>query len=134
MLDDSIRWLHLVATSVWLGGLITLGALVGAVRGAGADRTVLTAMARRFGTLSWAALAVLVVTGILQLARSEISLRDDTDYAVTLFVKLALVGIAAGLALFHQMTARTSSPATRGIVQAAILLAGLGVVAAAVTL
>lgn len=134
MLDDSIRWLHLVATSVWLGGLITLGALVGAVRATGADRAVLTAMARRFGVLSWSALAVLLATGVLQLARSDVSLRDDTEYAVTLFAKLALVGVAGGLALFHQMTARTSSPAQRGVVQAAILLASLGVVAVAVSL
>ena len=134
MLDDIIRWLHLIVASIWVGGLITLGVLVAAVRRAGADRSVLKAMAGQFGRLSWAAMAVAVVTGVVQLARSNVSLSSDTDYAVALFVKLTLVGIAAGLALFHQLTAQRSSPAFRGTIQGIILLTSLGIVAAAVAL
>ena len=110
MFDDSVRWLHLIAASVWVGGLITLGALVVAVRRAGGERSILKAMARQFGRLSWTAMAVALVTGVVQLARSNVSLSSDTDYAVALFVKLTLVGVAAGLALFHQLTAQRSSP------------------------
>ena len=134
MLDDLLRFAHLIAASVWVGGLITLGALVVSVRHTGADRSVLQAMARQFGRVSWGAMAVAVATGVAQLARSNISLSSDTDYAVALFVKLSLVGVAAGLALFHQVTAKASSPAARGAVQGLILLTSLGIVAAAVAL
>ncbi len=124
----------MIAAAVWVGGLITLGTLVMAVRGAGAEREILRAMARQFAKTSWAAMSVAIVTGIIQLSRSDISLNEDTGYAVALLIKLTLVGIAAGLALFHQLTARTSSPTRRGAVQALILLASLGIVAAAVAL
>jgi putative copper export protein len=134
MLDDLVRFLHLVAASIWVGGLITLGALAMAVRRAGADRTVLQAMARQFGRLSWTAMGVAVVTGVIRLARSEVSLSSDTGYAVALFIKLSLVGLAAALALIHQMTARTTSPATRGALQGLILATSLGIVGAAVAL
>lgn len=133
-LDDTLRWFHLIAASVWVGGLLTLGALVPAVRRAGADRTVLQAMARQFGRVSWTAMAVAVLTGSIQLSRLDFSLSDDTGYAVTLFVKLALVGTAAALALFHQLTARTSSPGVRGAIQGAVLLVSLAIVGTAVAL
>lgn len=134
MFDDVVRFLHLLATAVWVGGLITLGALVAAVRRAGADRSVLRAMAQQFGKVSWAAMAVAVVTGVIQLARLDVSLGDDTGYAVALLIKLTLVGAAGGLALFHQLTAKTASPASRAVVQVLILLASLGIVAAAIAL
>ena len=132
--DGVVRWFHLLAAGVWVGGLITLGALVTAVRATGADRSVLQAMARQFGRLSWAALGVAVATGVIQLSRLEFSLSDDTSYATTLMIKLTLVGIAAGLALLHQLTAKTSTPATRGMIQGLILVASLGILAAAVAL
>lgn len=134
MFDDVVRWFHLIAAAVWVGGLLTLSALVPAARRAGADREVLRAMARQFGRVSWTAISISVITGAIQLSRLDIALSDDTDYAVTLLIKLSLVGVAAGLALFHQLTARTSSPAKRGAIQGLILLASLGIVAAAVAL
>ncbi|NNC90970.1 MAG: hypothetical protein HKN80_00620 [Acidimicrobiia bacterium] len=134
MFDDVVRWLHLIAAGVWVGGLITLGALVAAVRRAGADRSILRAMAHQFGKVSWAAMVMAVVTGIVQLSRSDVSLSEDSGYAAALLVKLIFVGLAAGLALFHQLTARTSTPTTRGIVQGLILVSSLGIMAAAVAL
>jgi putative copper export protein len=134
MFDDVVRFFHLLAAAVWVGGLITLGALVMAVRRAGADRAVLRTMAQQFGRVSWTAMAVAVVTGVIQLSRSDASLSDDTGYAAALLIKLTLVGIAAGLTFFHQFTAKTASPASRGIVQAMILLTSLGIMAAAIAL
>ncbi|MBT8164305.1 MAG: hypothetical protein KJO97_02055, partial [Acidimicrobiia bacterium] len=69
MFDDVVRFLHLVGMAVWVGGLITLGALVMAVRRGGADRPVLKAMAQQFGKLSWTAMAVAIVTGVTLLSR-----------------------------------------------------------------
>lgn len=105
-----------------------------AVRRASADRSILKAMALQFGQVSWTAMAVAIATGVIQLSRSDVSLSNDTGYAAALFIKLTLVGVAAGLTLFHQLTAKTASSASRGIVQGLILLSSLGIVAAAVAL
>jgi putative copper export protein len=51
----ALRFFHLLGAMVWVGGLITLGALVPALRKAGADRALLQAAARQFGRLSWVA-------------------------------------------------------------------------------
>lgn len=131
---DLVRWLHLIAASVWVGGLITLGALVPSLRRAGAGREVLQAMARQFGRVSWSAMALAVVTGVIQLTRVDLSGGAATSYGRALFAKLLLVGVAAALALGHQLTARTTTAAVRGVIQALILLSSLGILAMAVVL
>ena len=127
--DLVIRWIHLLAAAVWTGGLITLGALVVAVRRSGADRSILQAMARQFGRVSWTALTISALTGALQVERLGF---DWADGALTL--KLTLIVLAAGLALGHQLTAKRTSPAVRGIIQGVILLLSIGIFAAAVNL
>lgn len=109
---DTVRlFLHVLAATVWVGGQITLAALVPALRrlGAGIPR----AAARRFNQVAWPAFAVLVVTGIWNViaVRSQIT----GSYETTLVVKLVVVGIsrvsaalharsAAGLAVFGALT------------------------------
>ena len=127
--DLVIRWIHLVAAAVWTGGLITLGALVVAARRAGADRAVLQAMARQFGRVSWTALVISILTGVLQVERLGF---DWADGALSL--KLTLVFIAAALAYGHQITAKRTSPAVRGVIQGVILLVSVAIFAAAVNL
>lgn len=130
---DWVRWIHLVSAAVWTGGLIVLGASVVALRRAGADRSELQAVARMFGRVSWTAMGLAVVTGVWQLLRFGIPASNPaTPFGRSLFVKLLLVGTAAGLALWHQMTAGSVSPRTRGIVQALILVVSIGIFAAAV--
>lgn len=126
-IDEIIRWIHLLAAATWTGGLITLGALVPALRRAGADRPMLQAAARRFGVVSWVALAVAITTGVIQVVRLSYPWRS-------LEVKLTLVAVAAGLALFHQLTAKRTSPAVRGAIQGLILIASIGIFGAAVAL
>jgi putative copper export protein len=121
-----VRWLHLVAASVWVGGLVTLGALVGAVRSQGVDRSVLQAMARMFSKVSWSAMGVAVLSG----AWMAIDHIDEPALAV----KVATVAVTAGLAAYHQFAAGSQSPRSRGILQGLILLSSLGIVAAAVAL
>lgn len=128
-----LLWFHLVAAAVWLGGLITLGALVGALRRAEANRDQLRAVARSFGRVSWTAMGTSVVTGVGLLLASNRSL-DDTAYLTALLVKLLLVGLAVGVAVWHQLNAARQSARTRGILQVAILLVSLGVFAAAIAL
>ncbi len=127
--DEVLLWIHIVAASVWVGGLITLGALVTALRSAGAERPLLQAMARRFGVVSWVAMGVAVVTGVWQVSRLNIPWSNDR-----LELKVGLVVLAAGLALLHQLTAKRTSPAVRGILQAVILVVSIAIVGAAVRL
>ncbi len=127
--DQLLLWIHIIAASVWVGGLIMLGALVTALRRAGAERPLLQVMARRFGVVSWVAMAVAVVTGVWQVSRLNIPWSNDR-----LELKVGLVILAAGLALLHQLTAKRTSPAVRGIIQAVILVVSIAIVGAAVRL
>jgi uncharacterized membrane protein len=123
------RWVHLVAAATWLGGLITLAACVVALRREGVERGVLQAVARQFAWLSWAAMAVAVVTGLLQVGWMHL----PWSYG-PLHTKLGLVALTILVAGVHQLTARQSSPAVRGVVQLLIVVSSLGVFAAAVAL
>jgi uncharacterized membrane protein len=123
------RWFHLLAASTWMGGLVTLAAAVVVLRKAGADRSLLQALARGFAKVSWTAMAIAIATGLLQVAGMQL----PWSYG-RLHAKLGMVALVVVLALAHQLTARRSSPRTRGILQALILLASLGVFAAAVAL
>src|SRR3954453_13168316 len=70
---DTVRlFLHVLAAAVWVGGQITLVAILPVLRGAGAD--VPRAAARSFGRIAWTAFAVLIVTGIWNIASA-----DDTN-------------------------------------------------------
>ncbi|HEX5695885.1 MAG TPA: copper resistance protein CopD, partial [Acidimicrobiia bacterium] len=61
-----VAYLHLLAAAVWVGGLIVLAATMSAVRDVTDDRRVISAIARRNAAVSWIALAVLVVTGLIR--------------------------------------------------------------------
>lgn len=121
-----VRWLHTIGAAVWVGGLITLGAVVAALRKAGADRDLLRVVARRFGVVSWTAMAVSVASGAW--------LAVDWIGDPLLAVKFGLVALVAALAAWHQFAAGHQSPALRGIIQALILVTSLAIVAVAVAL
>lgn len=125
-MTGAVRFFHLLGAMVWVGGLITLGTLVPALRKAGAERSLLQVVARQFGRVSWVAFGLAVLTGGWAVV-------DYLD-APALPWKLGFVALAGGLALWHQVNANNQSPRTRGILQGLILLASLGIVAAAIAL
>ncbi len=125
-LNDVLHWFHLLAASVWIGGMITMGAIVQAARSADVSRAQLRSMARRFGAVSWAAMALAVITGIAQVFRLEV------DLSAPFAIKLVLVSMAVALAFAHREIARQASPAVRGAMEAVLLLLSLGILAAAV--
>jgi len=124
---EIVKWVHLIAAAVWTGGLITLSFLVTAVRGATDDVEVLRAVARRFSILSWVAFGIAIVTGTWMYTTIGLPWEDFST-------KGTLVLVAGGLAIFHQLTAKRSSPAVRGVIQLLILLVSIGIFGAAVTL
>ena len=102
---DTIRlFLHVLAATVWVGGQITLAALVPVLRRAGTD--IPRAAARRFNQVAWPAFGVLVITGIWNVVavRSQIT----GSYETTLIVKIAVVAVSGVAAALH---ARARSPA-----------------------
>jgi putative copper export protein len=106
---DTIRlFLHVLAATVWVGGQITLAALVPVLRRRGAE--IPRAAARRFNLVAWPAFGVLIVTGIWNIAavRSQI----HGSYRTTLIVKLVVVAISGVTALLH---ARARTPAGQAV-------------------
>jgi putative copper export protein len=96
---DTVRLsLHVLAAAVWVGGQFTLAGLVPGLRALGDDvpRTV----ARRFNRIAWPAFGVLVVTGIWNLL--ELPVGDfDTEWQITLMVKITVVALAGISAAVH---------------------------------
>lgn len=93
---DTIRvFLHVLAATIWVGGQFTLGALVPALRGFDGVTKV---AAKRFAMVAWPAFAVLVLTGVWNLA-----VLDDPSgaYRMTLHVKLVFVVLSGVAAFLH---------------------------------
>ena len=99
---DTIRlFLHVLAATVWVGGQLTLVALLPALRSAGAD--VPRAAANAFNRVAWPAFAVLVATGVWNV----VAIGDGgASYQHTLWVKYALVA-ASGLTAWLHAVARS---------------------------
>ena len=121
-----VFYLHLLAATVWVGGLITLAVTISGVRRVTDDRSVIGVIARRFGVLSWTAMAVLVLTGLIQ--------TSSYGWSGLLMVKAALVLASIILTVWHSLGARTQLPAIRGMIQGMILILALVILALAVAL
>ncbi len=121
---DTIRlFLHVLAATVWVGGQLTLAALVPVLRRFGAE--VPRAAARRFNQVAWTAFTVLVATGVWNIiaVRGEIS--HDASYRVTLIVKLVVVGVSGVTAALHARARSTAGLAVFGALTGASALAAL---------
>ena len=92
---ETIRlFLHVLAATVWVGGQITLAALVPALRAAGTD--VPKAAANAFNRIAWPAFGVLVLTGIWNVVAEG---DKGPGYQHTLMLKYTLV-IASGVTAY----------------------------------
>jgi putative copper export protein len=95
---DTIRlFLHVLAATVWVGGQLTLAALVPALRGAGLD--VPKRAAQAFNRIAWPAFAVLLLTGVWNMAAEQDKMHGR--YQTTLMVKLAVVAVSGIAAVAH---------------------------------
>jgi len=92
---ETIRlFLHVLAATVWVGGQVTLAALVPALRAAGTD--VPKAAANAFNRIAWPAFGVLVLTGVWNVIAAD---DDSAAFQNTLSLKYALV-LASGVTAF----------------------------------
>jgi putative copper export protein len=96
---DTIRlFLHVLAATIWVGGQITLAALVPVLRRLGAE--IPRAAARRFNQVAWPAFGVLIITGIWNIAAVHDQIKGS-GYQTTLVVKLIVVAISGVTAALH---------------------------------
>lgn len=119
---DTVRlFLHVLAATIWVGGQLTLAALVPALRVFG--REVAQAAAKRFNLVAWGAFAVLVATGVWNV----IAVRGDVHgaYETTLVVKLAVVVVSGAAAALHARSRRPAWLAIWGAVTGAAALTAL---------
>ena len=119
---DTVRlFLHVLAATVWVGGQLTLAALVPALRRLGAQ--IPRAAARRFNQVAWPAFAVLIVTGVWNViaVRSQVT----GSYETTLVVKLIVVAVSGATAALHARARGTAGLAVFGSLTGLSALAAL---------
>lgn len=118
----SVRlFLHVVAATIWVGGQITLAALVATLRGLGHDAPKLAA--RRFNQVAWPAFWVLVVTGMWNVY----AVRDQAtgSYRTTLVIKIVVVVISGLTAFLHARARNRAALAVYGSLTGISALAAL---------
>jgi len=124
---DTIRlFLHVLAATIWVGGQLVLAALVPVLRRFGAEP--LGAAARRFNQVAWTAFAVLVITGIWNIAAVSSQISHSASYRTTLIVKLVVVvisGVTASLHIRSKGRSRAILGALTGISALAALFLGV---------
>jgi putative copper export protein len=107
---DTVRlFLHVLAATVWVGGQLTLAALVPVLRRLGPDapRTA----ARRFNVVAWPAYGVLIATGIWNIAAVGAM---TASYRNTLIAKVVVVAASGITAVLHARSKTTASLAVWG--------------------
>lgn len=114
---DLRLFLHLAAAVIWVGGQLVLAGLVPVLRRISPEAA--PAAAHRFAALAWPAFAVLVVTGVWNIAAVGTA---DGAYRATLVVKLVAVLVSGAAAWAHS---RAGDRRTRALTGALTGLAAL---------
>ena len=117
--------LHVLAATIWVGGQLTLAALVPALRTVNPD--VPRRVARRFAQVAWPAFVVLLATGIWNIAEvnDERAGGIHGSYRTTLIVKLVLVVVSGITAYVHARARTRGMLASFGVLTALSALAAL---------
>lgn len=119
--SDTVRlFLHILSASVWVGGQLVLAGLVPSLRRTHPEAVKVAANA--FARLAWPAFAIVVITGLWNLADIDVT-NTTTTYQITLFVKITLAIVSGAAAAVHQLGTSKLALALGGALG---LLAGLG--------
>ena len=94
-----IMWIHLLAATGWIGGLIGLQWVLRPLERAfpQIQGAPLGAIESRFRTIRWASLLTLLGTGVFNLIHEGDSARLESEWGVILVIKLLFVAVAVGL-------------------------------------
>jgi uncharacterized membrane protein len=136
-----VRFLHVLAATVWVGGQLALSGLVLPVlrRAAGVDErsALVTEMGRRFGILTAAGLfPILLATGLAMSYRYGVQLEgfQTYGYGATLAVKVTLVFVVLALAAGHGIAAQRATPGLGRALAMGSLVGSVAIVLLAVSL
>lgn len=117
MPDYLITWIHLTAAIVLIGGLMfSQFVLTPVARNVPPDSKageVVRLAGRRFRTIAWVSLIVLILTGAYQMLNESGSARIETTWGVVLMLKLFLFVIAFGLLLIHDFILDPHAPSSQ---------------------
>ena len=105
-------WLHILAAITWIGGMVFFALVAVPVIRRGEFRSEAPALIRlsgiRFRAIGWACIAVLVATGILNLAYQGTGWENiwsggiwQGPQGLTLALKLSFVGVVISLSILH---------------------------------
>ncbi|MDR2984257.1 MAG: hypothetical protein LBV34_05385 [Nocardiopsaceae bacterium] len=118
---ETVRlFLHVLAATVWVGGQLTLAALVPALRRMGPD--VPRTAARRFNLVAWPAYGVLVATGVWNIVAVG---HMTASYRTTLIAKVSVVAASGITAFLHTRSKSTAGLAIWGALTGLTALAAL---------
>jgi len=121
---DSIRlWLHVLGATVWVGGQLTLAALVPALRAAGPE--VPKKAARAFSRVAWPAFGLLLVSGVWNVVAVNDADHPDSTYQAVLGVKIAVVAASGVTAFLHSRATSTRGLAVWGALTGVTALSAL---------
>jgi copper transport protein len=114
-LSVPIDWLHLIAGSVWLGGLVGLLVLWFTV-GSGRRVAALSVVVPRFSTVALGSVALLLTTGTIATIdhMPAIDALWDTGYGVAILVKIAILLVAMAVAAGNLLSTRPRLAAAGG--------------------
>lgn len=122
-MDELRLFVHLLAATIWVGGQLVLAALVPALRAAGPDLPAVAG--RAFQRVAWPAFAVLLLSGIWNVAAES---NEDGSQGL-LIAKLSVVSVSGATAYLHSHapTRRTRAlyGAATGLSAVAALLLGV---------
>ena len=118
MPDYLITWIHLAAAITLIGGLIYSQFVLAPVAHGTRQPIrrsweVVRLSGRRFRTVAWVSLIILILTGAYQMLNESGSARIETAWGVVLMLKLFLFAIAFGLLLIHDFIIDPYAPASQ---------------------
>ena len=109
--SDSIRlFLHVIGATIWVGGQLTLAALVPALRKINPELP--RKVAARFNTIAWPAYTLLLVTGAWNMASLPKSV--PSNYSAVIGIKMIMVLLSGVAAFVHTRSKTTKSIAIWG--------------------
>jgi uncharacterized membrane protein len=129
-------WIHILMAAIWVGGLIYTAAIAvpfAVSRGAEDRQRILRGLGRRFRRIGWAAIIVLIITGLgnLLLRPSPVRLyqlvngeafdpqRVYEPIATWLPWKLILIAVMIALMLYHDITSTRAARQHKGDAESA---------------
>jgi copper transport protein len=105
--QEAVQTVHMVAASVWIGGLVPILVLLGARRRAEASAPI--DEVRRFSSAAGWAVLLVVATGLVRVVNEEGGLGSvwsrltDSSYGTTLIVKVSVVVVVIALGAWNRL-------------------------------